>query len=95
MTSELQFHELALKEWRKLGAPIQKQFKKKLAERLETPHVTGSKLSGMPDSYKIKLRSSGYRLVYQVRDEKLWIMVIAVGKRDRSAVYRAAAARLK
>ncbi|MDO5667746.1 MAG: hypothetical protein Q4G44_07995 [Alcaligenaceae bacterium] len=27
-----------------------------------------ARLSGMPDCYKIKLRSVGYRLIYQVND---------------------------
>jgi mRNA interferase RelE/StbE len=43
--------------------------------------------------YKIKLRSVGYRLVYEVRDSKLIVLVIAVGKRERNSVYMAAAKR--
>ncbi len=39
MTYSLKFHEKALKEWNKLGEPIKSQFKKKLYERLENPHV--------------------------------------------------------
>jgi mRNA interferase RelE/StbE len=41
----------------------------------------------MPDCYKIKLKSSGYRLVYQVFDERVVVSVVAVGKRERSDVY--------
>jgi mRNA interferase RelE/StbE len=37
--------------------------------------------------YKIKFRSSGYRLVYEVNDEEIVIYVVAVGKRDRGIVY--------
>ena len=55
--------------------------------------MASAKLSGHPDRYKIKLRSVGYRLVYEVRDQQVLVLVIAVGKRDRNAVYRAAAAR--
>ena len=40
-----------------------------------------------PDRYKIKLRSAGYRLVYEVRDRELIVVVVAVGKRERNAVY--------
>jgi len=40
--------------------------------------------------YKIKLRASGYRLVYEVIDQEICVMVIAVGKRDKSEVYRQA-----
>mgnify|MGYP002713016504 CR=1 FL=1 len=93
MTYSLEFHEDALREWRKLGAPIRDQLKKKLAERLETPHVPASRLSGAKPRYKIKLRSAGYRLVYEVRDDRLVILVLAVGKRNRNAVYSKAAKR--
>ena len=90
MTYELAFLEAALKEWHRLDASIQKQLKKKLAERLEQPHVPSARLSGSVNRYKIKLRSAGYRLVYEVRDKQLLVLVIAVGRRDRNAVYRLA-----
>ncbi len=61
----LDFDERALKEWRKLGSTVREQLKKKLVEVLESPRIEANKLRGMPDCYKIKLRSSGYRLVYQ------------------------------
>lgn len=93
MTYELGFVEDALKEWRKLDSGIREQFKKKLGERLENPRVPSAKLSGHPDRYKIKLRSVGYRLVYEVRNSQLLVVVVAVGKRERNAVYKAAAER--
>lgn len=93
MSYELAFLDEALKEWRRLDSPIRELFKAKLAERLATPRMPAAKLSGHPDRYKIKLRSAGYRLVYEVRDQVLLVLVIAVGKRDRNAVYRAASRR--
>ena len=60
----------ALKEWKKLDHSIKLQFHKKLQERLVTPRVLHSKLSGFQNVYKIKLRSSGFRLAYEVIDEK-------------------------
>lgn len=44
--------------------------------------------------YKIKLRKQGYRLVYGVEDDILMVMVMAVDKREDSAVYQSAMARL-
>jgi mRNA interferase RelE/StbE len=79
----------ALKEWRKLDSNTRVQFKKKLAERLADPRLPAAKLHGSKDRYKIKLRSLGYRLVYEVRDKRL-VVVVTVGKRERQAVYRAA-----
>ncbi len=59
MSYELRFRKEAMKEWAGLGATIRAQFKKKLAERLEHPHVPSARLHGAVNRYKIKLRSSG------------------------------------
>lgn len=93
MKYELGFLEEALKEWGKLDNNTREQFKAKLVERLTNPRVPASKLSGHKDRYKIKLRSVGYRLVYEVRDSEVIVVVVAVGKRERNAVYKAAAGR--
>ena len=93
MTYRLEFLPSATKEWRKLGATVQKQLKKKLIERLEHPHVPAARLHGMQNRYKIKLRQSGYRLIYEVRDTEIVVVVIAVGKRERGDVYGKAAGR--
>ncbi|MGK6312557.1 type II toxin-antitoxin system RelE family toxin [Neorhizobium sp. DT-125] len=90
MTYRLEFLPSARKEWDKLGATLREQFKKKLAERLSRPRVQADALQGMPDHYKIKLRSAGYRLVYRVEDERITVVVVAVGKRERSEIYKVA-----
>lgn len=88
MIYELEFKDSALKEWRKLDNSIKELFKKRLAERLDAPIVESARLTGLPDCYKIKLRAAGYRLVYQVFDDLVLVMVIAVGKRENNLVYR-------
>jgi len=90
MSYELEFKKTALKEWNKLGATVQTQFKKKLLDVLANPHIPGSKLSGASDLYKIKLRQAGYRLVYEVNDQVITVTVVAVGKREGGTVYRTA-----
>ena len=87
---KLQFHHLALAEWKKLDKTVRDPLIKKLTERLENPRVPSSALIGMPDCYKIKMQSLGYRLVYRVNDDVIIVTVIAVGKRERSAVYKQA-----
>jgi mRNA interferase RelE/StbE len=87
MSYKLKFLPKALKEWKKLDSTISKQFKKKLQERLENPKVTKDKLRGFEDVYKIKLRTAGYRLAYQVKDEEVTIIVLVVGVRDKEKVY--------
>jgi mRNA interferase RelE/StbE len=93
MGYRLAFLKEALKEWERLDSTVQEQFKNKLAERLDEPCVLASKLSGYKDRYKIKLRTSGYRLIYEIENGELVVTVIAVGKRDRNAVYSIAAKR--
>ena len=90
MTFKLQFDKRALKEWNKLDAVVREQFKKKIGERLEQPIVNSSKVSGAENCYKIKLKSVGYRLVYQVINNEIVVLVLAVGKRERNAVYKIA-----
>jgi mRNA interferase RelE/StbE len=90
MIYELAFLDEALKEWRKLDNATREQFKAKLAERLQNPKVPSARLHGAKERYKIKLRNAGFRLVYQVKDRELLVLVVAVGKRERNDVYRAA-----
>ena len=90
MTYELAFLDEALKEWRKLDTVTREQFKAKLAERLENPRIPSARLHGAKERYKIKLRNAGYRFVYQVKDHELLVLVVAVGRRERNEVYKAA-----
>ncbi|OEZ62510.1 type II toxin-antitoxin system RelE/ParE family toxin [Duganella sp. HH105] len=92
MTYRLEFNEQALKEWKKLDHSIREQFKKLLARRLVEPHVPSARLSGagMQNTYKIKLRDAGYRLVYEVHDEVVTVIVLSVSKRDKNKAYNLA-----
>lgn len=94
MTYSLEFDARALKEWKKLGDTVRQQMKKKLTAVLINPRIESNRLHNFPDCYKIKLRSSGYRLVYQVIDQEVVVFVVAVDKREREQVYRKAAERL-
>ncbi|NOR50092.1 MAG: type II toxin-antitoxin system mRNA interferase toxin, RelE/StbE family [Desulfuromonadales bacterium] len=92
---DLKFLPTALKEWKKLDSSIQNQLKKKLKERLQNPRVPASRLHGFDNHYKIKLRVSGYRLVYEIIESEIVVLVIAVGKRNKNLVYQKAAKRKK
>ncbi len=87
MNYNLEFKPKALKEWDKLNSTIKEQFKKKLKERLETPLIEKDKLSGYENIYKIKLRTAGYRLAYEVKDEEIVVLVLSVGKREKNKIY--------
>ena len=84
MTYELEFTETALKEFDKLSPDIANQFLKKLEKIVENPRIPKNKLrgSGVKDLYKIKLRQSSFRLLYEVIDDRLVVLVIKIGRCD-------------
>ena len=88
MTYSLEFDQRALKEWQKLDGSIRSQLKKKLAQILENPKIESNRLRELDNCYKIKLRQSGYRLIYQVQDERVVVFVIAIGKREKEQAYK-------
>ena len=94
MTYSLEFDRRALREWNKLGDTLRQQFKKKLAEVLENPRVEANRLRNLPDCYKLKLRSAGYHLIYQVLDQEVVVFVVAIGKREREVAYHDAQERI-
>ena len=90
ITYKLKFLPIALKEWKKLDPSIRVQLKKKLEEIIQNPKIPANRLRQFENHYKIKLKSSGYRLVYEVIDNEIVVVVIAIGKRDGNKVYEVA-----
>lgn len=88
----LKFQEEAEKEWFGLDKGVRERFLKVLERRLVEPRVPSASLrANLKGLYKIKLQKSGHRLVYEVSDEILTVLVIAVGKHD---IYQSAANRI-
>jgi len=76
-TYDLKFQRKAKKLFSKLGEPVKSQFKEKLKKVLENPHIEANRLYGpLSGCYKIKLKQSGYRLVYKVEDGELIVLVL-------------------
>lgn len=94
MSFNLGFKEQALQEWHNLKPAIREQFAKKLRTLKENACIESSRLSGMKNCYKIKLHKAGYRLVYQVREQEVVILMVAIGKHEPNEVYKTAAKRL-
>lgn len=95
MSYRLKFLPEALDEWNALDGSVKTVLRKLLKKRLTQPRVPGAELHGsLHDCYKIKLRKQGYRLVYQVEDNVLTVLVLAIDKREDMAAYRAALERL-
>lgn len=73
----------------------------KLGKGMTDPYIRltgsneGARLSAeLSTFYKIKLKALGYRLVYEVIDHRLVVVVIAVGRRENNSVYTTARARV-
>ncbi len=90
-TYKVVFRPRAKKRFDRLDPAIQRQIARKLDERCRNPRVPGDALSKLRDCYKIKLRAKGIRLVYQVRDARLILLVLSVGSREREEAYVEAA----
>jgi mRNA interferase RelE/StbE len=83
-----------MNEWNSLDGSVKSQFKKILQKRLLSPRLPGSELHrDLNNCYKIKLRQSGYRLIYEVSDSNQALLVLAVHKRDDFLAYKLAAKR--
>jgi mRNA interferase RelE/StbE len=95
MPYNLAFKESALKEWGELDRLTREQFKKKLSKRLEQPRMEADKVDGLENTFKIKLRAVGLRMVYVVDEQTTTVTIYAVGKRDKKKVYRKAKERMK
>lgn len=69
------------------GRPSKNNSKKKLKQRLDNPKVPKDKLSGFESVYKVKLKTAGYRLAYEAKDDVIVVLVLAIGKRENNKVY--------
>jgi mRNA interferase RelE/StbE len=92
---QLKFDHDALKEWKKLDGSIKEEFKKALVRRLKSPIVESARLHGnLSNCFKIKSKSSGYRLIYTVDGTEVVVIVLAIGERDKQKAYNAARKRI-
>lgn len=84
-TYVIEYKKSVEKELRKLPATQLKGLVAKIQALAANPHPEGSvKLRGSSDLFRI--RHTDYRIIYQVRNEKLVILVVKVG--HRREIYR-------
>ena len=57
--------------------------------------MEADRVGGMENTFKIKLRAVGLRMVYVVDEQTTTVTIYAVGKRDKKEVYRKAKERVK
>jgi mRNA interferase RelE/StbE len=91
----LRLQTAAWEEWKKLDGAPKAALREALIKRLDEPHIPAAALKGeLAGCYKIKLLKAGYRLVYEVLDDVVVVLVLAVGKRADSAAYTEAIERV-
>jgi len=80
---ELHFLTSAKKEFKKLDTSVQKIIKEKLLLLITNPDILKNNIKPLKGEYrgKFRLRVHQYRVVFQVKDEKLTIIVVRIGHR--------------
>lgn len=80
---ELHFLNSAKKEFAKLDSVAQKIIKEKLLLLVTNPDTLKNNIKALKGEYKgkFRLRINQYRVVFQVKDEELIIIVVRVGHR--------------
>ncbi len=79
----LSFLNSAKKELKKLDIVAQKSIKEKLILLTENPDVLKNNIKALKGEYKgkFRLRIKEYRVIFQVKDEELIILVVRIGHR--------------
>ncbi|MEO6286761.1 MAG: type II toxin-antitoxin system RelE/ParE family toxin [Dyadobacter sp.] len=84
MSYTIQYEKRALKELSKLPATVVKQILAKIDSLSVDPYQTGiKKLKGFDKVFRAK--SGNYRILYEIEDDKLLVLVVAIG--DRKSIY--------
>ncbi len=85
MTYTVEIKPAAKRQIKKLTLPIQAQISQKLAELELNPRpVDVQKMSGEENAYRVRV--GDYRIVYEIFDRVLLVLVVQVG--HRREVYR-------
>lgn len=85
MSYRIEFYKGASKQFRKLPLNIQKRIQAKIDELAIEPRPNGvKKLQGDDNLYRIRV--GDYRIVYEIKDDVLLIIVIKI--KHRSEVYK-------
>jgi mRNA interferase RelE/StbE len=79
------FAPAALRQFRKLPAAVQRRLSPHIDALADNPRPTGVvKLSGVSDIYRVRV--GDYRIVYEIQDVVLVVLVLKIG--NRREMYR-------
>ncbi|WP_216215630.1 type II toxin-antitoxin system RelE family toxin [Amycolatopsis aidingensis] len=80
MSYQIRITPTALKALRKLDKPVRRRIQTAIDGLKDAPRPPGViALQGVPDAYRI--RAGDYRIVYQVKDDQLLVLVVDLGHR--------------
>ncbi len=98
MAYKVEFLSEAAQEFEALDGSLRKIAAKqidKLAERPELGEPLGKRMGIDLTGYrKIYFGKKAYRIVYEIQRQKLLILIIGIGKRERGEIYEEVARRL-
>jgi mRNA interferase RelE/StbE len=81
----IQFKPLALRQLEKLPRDVQKKLAAKIDTLRDDPFPAGcKKMAAIPDTWRVRV--GDYRVVYQIQQKILLVLVLTVG--HRKEVYR-------
>ena len=99
MAYKVEFLPEAAREFAALDGSLKKIAAKqidKLVERPELGEPLGKRMGIDLTGYrKIYFSKKGYRIVYEIQRQRLMILIIGIGKRERAEIYREVAQRLR
>jgi len=99
MAYKVEFLSEAAQEFEALDGSLKKIAAKqidKLAEKPELGEPLGKRMGIDLTGYrKIYFGKKAYRIVYEIQRQKLLILIIGIGKRERAEIYREVARRLR
>ena len=85
MPYAIEFSRRALRHFRSLPRQTQQRLQARIDALEENPRPSGAiKLQGRSDEYRIRVGS--YRVIYEIKDDVLVVMVVDVG--HRRDIYR-------
>ncbi|MGH7965909.1 MAG: type II toxin-antitoxin system RelE family toxin [Candidatus Binatia bacterium] len=99
MAYSIEFLPEAAREFEALDGALKKLIAKqfeKLAERPELGESLGKKLGIDLTGYrKLYFGRKGYRIIYEIQQQRLIVLIIGIGKRERAEIYKDVARRLQ
>lgn len=87
--------DLAEKHWKKLPHEAKVYFVKQLKKICNYPKLAKPLRGDLSGFYKLKLRTLGYRLVYELRESELVLVIIDTDTRNNDRIYNSVRKRLK